>query len=133
MTSEKACWKASIYYFTRSYMARDIFGNIIKTDLLGRKIPKRKIKGDILEENKRRGKAAEDSYRMSSFLRGEEVERSPRGKDFIVRKRNLLTGKVQRTTHVEIKSSKTAPLSKLQKKTKKKKSNYKVVRINPLF
>ena len=114
-------------------MARDIFGNIIRTDIFGRKIPKEKIKRDVLQENRRRGKAAEDSFRMGAFLRGEEVERVPHGRDFIVRKRNWLTGKVERTTHVEIKSSKTAPLSKLQKKTKKKKSNYKVVRINPFF
>jgi hypothetical protein len=112
---------------------RDVFGNIIRTDILGRKISKKRIKRDVLEENRRRGKAAEESFRMSAFLRGEEVERSPRGKDFIVRERDLFTGRVKRTTHVEIKSSKKAPLSKLQKKTKRKKSNYKVVRINPLI
>ncbi|MGD1118453.1 MAG: hypothetical protein ABR886_03095 [Dehalococcoidales bacterium] len=114
-------------------MARDLFGNIIRTDLLGRKIPKKQIKRDVLKENKRRGKAAEDSYRMSAFLRGVEIERSPRGKDFIERKRDWFTGRVKRTTHVEIKSSKKAPLTKLQKKTRKKKSNYKVIRLNPLF
>lgn len=114
-------------------MARDIFGNIIRTDLYGNKIPKKKIKRDVIAENRRKGKAAEESYRMNAFLRGVKVERSPRGKDFIERQTDWLTGKVKRTTHVEVKSSKTAPLSKLQNKTKKKKSNYKVIRINPLI
>jgi hypothetical protein len=114
-------------------MARDIFGRLIKTDILGRKIPKKQLKREVLQENRRRGKAAEQSFRMSAALRGEEVERAPHGRDFIVRKRNLFTGKIQRTTHVEVKSSRTAPLTKLQEKTKRKKSNYKVVRINPFF
>ena len=108
-------------------MPRDIWGNVIKTDIRGRKYSKKQIKKEILEENRRRGKVAEDSYRMSASLRGEEVERSPHGRDFIVRKRNPFTGRVERTTHVEVKSSSTAPLSKLQQKTKKKQSNYKVV------
>jgi hypothetical protein len=53
-------------------------------------------------------------------MRGAEVERSPRGHDFIERERNPFTGRVTRTTHVEVKSSSTAPLSKLQKKNQKK-------------
>jgi hypothetical protein len=112
-------------------MARDFFGNLIKKDLLGRKIPKKQIKRDVLEENRRRGKAAEDNYLMSARLRGKEVERSPHGRDFIERDRDFWTGKVRRTTHVEVKSSQTAPLSDLQKKTKRTKSNYKVVRKDP--
>ena len=84
-------------------MPRDIFGNLIKTDIFGRKIPKKKVKREVLEENRRRGKAAEDSYRMNASFRGEEVERSPHGRDFIVRRRNPLTGRVTRTTHVEVK------------------------------
>jgi len=114
-------------------MARDIFGRLIKTDITGRKIPKRQLKREVLEENRRRGKAAEESFRMRASLRGEEVERAPHGQDYIVRKRNLFTGKTQRTTRVEVKSSPTAPLSKLQQRTQKKKSNYKVDRINPFF
>jgi hypothetical protein len=114
-------------------MARDIWGNVIKTDIFGKKYSKKQIKKEVLEENRRRGKAAEDSYQMSASLRGEEVERSPHGRDFIVRKRDFATGRVTRTTHVEVKSSSTAPLSRLQKKTKKKQSNYKVVREKPMF
>lgn len=114
-------------------MPRDILGNVIKMDILGRKYSKKQIKREVLEENRRRGKSAEESYKMGAYLRGEEVERSPHGRDFVVRKRNIFTGRVTRTTHVEVKSSSTAPLSSLQKKTKKKQSNYKVVRQNPGF
>ncbi|MCZ7385033.1 MAG: hypothetical protein O8C63_09840 [Candidatus Methanoperedens sp.] len=113
-------------------MPRDIFGNVMETDIFGRKISKKQIKREVLEENRRKGKAAEDQYRMSAAFRGVEVERSPKGHDFIERERDLWTGKVKRTTKVEVKSSSTAPLSELQKKTKKK-GNYKVERINPLF
>lgn len=114
-------------------MARDVFGNIIKTDLFGKKISKKQIKREVLEENRRKGKAAENEYRMNAYLRGVETERAPNGQDYIERKRDIWTGKVKRTTKVEVKSSSTAPLSRLQKKTKKKKGNYRVERIEPLI
>jgi hypothetical protein len=102
-------------------------------DILGKKRSKKQVKRDVLAKNRRVGKDAEEAFRLSAFSRGEETERSPHGRDFIVRKRNPITGRVERTTHVEVKSSSTAPLSKLQKKTKKKKSNYKIVRQNDFF
>ena len=71
---------------------------------------------------------AENLYVINATLRGAEVERALHGRDFIERRCNLLTGRVVRTTHVEVKSSKTAPLTELQKKTKKRTSNYRVVR-----
>lgn len=108
---------------------RDIFGRIIKTDLFGRKIPEKQIKREVLEENRRNGKAAEDSYRMRAQLAGYEVERTGRGHDFRVRKRDLFTGKVVYSGVREVKSG-NAKLSKLQRKTKKNKSNYKVIREN---
>ena len=114
-------------------MPRDIFGNLIKTDVFGRKKSKKELKREVIDENRRKGKAAEEAYRMSAALRGVDVERTGRGHDFVERERDLWTGKVKRTTYKEIKSSSTAPLSKLQKKTKKKKGNYKVERIEPLF
>ena len=114
-------------------MARDMWGRLIKTNILGERYSKKQIKREVLEENKIRGKAAEESYRINANLRGVEVERSPKGRDFIERNRNPFTGRVTRTTHVEVKSSSTAPLSKLQKKTKANKSNYKVVRQRPWF
>ena len=112
---------------------RDIFGNVMRTDIFGRRISKKQIKREVLAENRMRGKAAEDSYRMSATLRGAEVERSPRGRDFIERQRDPWSGRVTKTTHVEVKSSSTAPLSKLQQRTKRNRPNYKVVRQQGFF
>ena len=63
-------------------------------------------------------------------LRGYEVERKTRGQDYVRRKCDLWTGRVTRTEHVEVKRGK-ARLSKLQKKTRKKKSNHVVKRVEP--
>lgn len=109
-------------------MLRDMFGRLIKTDIFGRKISKKKLKREVLEENRQKGKSAEENYEMRAQLAGYEVERKHKGQDYIERQRNPWTGRVERTTHVEVKSSSTAPLSKLQQKTKKKKSNHKIVR-----
>lgn len=114
-------------------MTRDILGRLMKTDILGRKIPKKQLRREVLEENRRRGRDAEEVFRLRAALRGEEVERAPHGRDFVVRRRDIFTGRVLRTTHVEVKSSRTAPLSKLQKNTRRNKSNYKVEVIDPLF
>ncbi len=113
-------------------MPRDIFGRLVKTDILGRKISKKQLKREVIEENRRKGIAAEENYRMRAQLSGYEVERTGRGHDFRVRKRDLLTGRVTYSGVREIKSGK-AKLSKLQQKTKRKKSNYKVVREEPMF
>ena len=108
-------------------MPRDIFGKLVKSDIFGRKISKKQIKREVIDENRRRGKAAEDSYVMKARLSGYEVERTGRGHDFRVRKRDPFTGKVTYSGVREIKSG-NAKLSKLQQKTKKKQSNYKVIR-----
>ncbi|MGD6934355.1 MAG: hypothetical protein ACQCN5_09130 [Candidatus Bathyarchaeia archaeon] len=100
--------------------------------LLGGKRTKKQVKRDILEENKRRGKAAEDLFVLNQTLKGREVIRTGKGHDFRVRDRNLLTGRVVRSELHEVKSSKTAPLSKLQESTRKKK-RVKVDRIDPFF
>ena len=113
-------------------MARDFFGNIIKTDIWGRKIPKKQIKREVLQENRRRGRAAEEAYIARAQLAGFEVERTGRGHDFRVRRRDLFTGRVTYSGVREVKSGK-ARLSPLQKKTKKKQSNYKVIRQDPGF
>ncbi|RJO62821.1 MAG: hypothetical protein C4542_01865 [Dehalococcoidia bacterium] len=91
---------------------------------------KRQNKVDTLSRNRKKGKAGEDIVKLRHTLRVEEVERAPKGKDFTVRERNLITGRVTRTTHIEVKTGK-AKLSPLQKKTKQSKSNYKVERVNP--
>jgi len=113
-------------------MPRDIFGKMIKTDMFGKKISKKKIKKEVIGENRRKGKAGEDTVKMNYQLQGYEVERTGRGHDFRVRKRDMLTGKVTRSKLVEVKTG-NARLSKLQKKTKKKRSNYKVERVNSYF
>ena len=119
--------KSYIFHLWLDIMARDFFGNIIREDIFGIKVSKKQIRRDVLQENKINGKSAE-SFKFQAALHGKEVERSPHGKDFIVRDRDIITGRVRKTTYVEVKSSSTAPLSPLQKKTKKGKSNYKVVR-----
>lgn len=98
---------------------------------MGHKSKKQK-KREVLENNKVKGKAAEEEFRYASALRGEEVERTGRGSDFRVRKRDPWTGRVTSSRLVEVKSGK-AKLSKLQRRTKRKKSNYRVKRVNPLF
>ena len=110
-------------------MLRDIFRKLIKTDLLGRKLSKKEIKREVIRENRRNGRLAEENYKMRTRLRGYEVERTGRGHDFKIRRRDPLTGKVTYSGLREIKSG-NAKLSKLQRKTKKKKSNYKVIREN---
>lgn len=106
---------------------RDIFGRLIKEDIFGKKISKKQIKKEVIAENKEQGRRGEESARMKLALQGYEVERSPRGKDFVARKRNLFTGKVIQTKHIEVKTGK-AKLSKLQQKTKKNKKNYQVMK-----
>jgi len=84
-------------------------------------------KKNIIAWNRLKGKEFEDTVAMSHTLRGEEVVRTGRGHDFKIRQRDPFTGRVIRTYYEEVKSSSTAPLSKLQKKMKKKK-NVRVVR-----
>jgi hypothetical protein len=113
-------------------MPRDIFGKIVKEDLLGNKIPKKAFKKEILLKNKAKGLAGEEIVKSKLQMQGWEVERSPIGKDFIARKRNFLTGKITQTKHIEVKTGK-AKLSKLQDKTKKGKGKYQIIKENPLF
>ncbi|MFH0954607.1 MAG: hypothetical protein V1777_00690 [Candidatus Micrarchaeota archaeon] len=69
---------------------------------------------------------------MRYQIKGYDVERTPHGKDFVVRKRSVWTGRVIETKHIEVKTG-GAKLSKLQRKMKKEKSNYRVERTNPIF
>jgi len=78
-----------------------------------------------LELNKMRGKLAEDVYETFRPAQGYEIKRKPRGSDYEERRVNPLTGRRGPRTLVEIKSTRTAPMSKLQKKTKKKTKRYK--------
>ena len=92
---------------------------LMPRDIFGRKITKKQIKREVIDENRRKGKAAEDSYVMKARLSGYEVERTGKGHDFRVRKRDPFTGKVTYSGVREIKSG-NAKLSKLQQRTKKK-------------
>jgi len=109
-----------------------MFGRLIKTDIFGRKISKKQINIEKTSEIRRKGKAGEDSFRTRAQLSGYEVERTGRGSDFRIRKRNPFTGRVIESKLVEVKTG-NSKLSKLQQRTKKKNSNYKVVREEPYF
>lgn len=99
-------------------------------DLLGtsKKLKKRLV----LEENRIKGRLAEDIVKTRYFLSGYEVERTGKGHDFRVRKRDIFTGRVIESKLVEVKSG-NAELSELQHKMKKRKSNYRVERVGGFF
>ncbi len=105
-----------------SYLSFDIFP----------KKSRKQLKRETLENNRRRGKAAEDMFVFHHTLMGHEVVRTGKGHDFKVRERDFITGKVTKTYYSEIKSG-NAKLSDLQQKTKRKKSNYRVERYDPFF
>jgi hypothetical protein len=93
---------------------------------------KKQRKRQTLRDNQAKGRAAEDQAMMRDNLMGYETERTGRGHDYRRRKRDPFTGRVIKSEPVEVKSG-NAKLSPLQKKTKKKKSNYRVVREDPFF
>lgn len=89
---------------------------------------KKELQRENLERNIRNGKAAEDRYVFEQSIQGNEVVRTGRGSDFRVRKRDIY-GRVTSSKLKEVKSSKTASVSKLQKKGVKK-GRVSVVRYN---
>lgn len=98
---------------------------------LGKKPTKKQKKREQLEKNKRQGRIGEAQAINRHILAGYEVEKKHTGEDFVARKRNMFTGKVTKTKHVEVKTG-NARLSKRQKE-KKKKGNYKVERTEPFY
>ena len=100
-------------------------------DILWGTKSKKQKKREVIADNRAKGKAAEEQYELMSTFEGKEVVRTGRGSDYRERKRDPWTGRVTSSRLVEVKSGK-AKLSKLQRKTKKKKSNYTVKRVNPL-
>lgn len=74
-----------------------------------------------LDSNIRKGKAAEEQFVMRQRLMGNQVERTGKGSDYRVRRVDPWTGKKGRAKLVEVKSSRTATKSPLQKRTKAKK------------
>lgn len=91
------------------------------------------IKQDVIEENRKNGRQAEREVKLKYNLRGYSMERKHTGEDFVARKRKyVITGPVVRTKHIEVKSG-NSDLTDLQKKMKKKKSNYKIEKHDPWF
>ena len=84
----------------------------------------------ILAQNRERGRTNEMMFEIMQKASGNKVTRTGRGHDYkITEPANPLFGTRSKTKYVELKSSKSAPLSKLQKKTKKKmKRKYEVWR-----
>lgn len=90
---------------------------------------KKEKKRMTLGLNKFKGKFTEQSYVTSAILQGKKVTRKAHGSDYIEQKLDLWGNPKGKKIYVEVKSSSTAKLSTLQKKTKaKKKGSYKVWR-----
>jgi hypothetical protein len=86
----------------------------------------------ILAQNRDKGKMSEAMFELGEKASGREVIRTGKGHDYKVRHKNPWTGKTTKTEYVEVKSSRRAPVSKLQKKTQKKmKGTHTIVR--PMF
>jgi hypothetical protein len=92
-----------------------------------RKFLKKLTKRNTLETNRMQGQMAEMAYVSGRNLEGYETKRTGRGSDYAERKVDPWTGKKGPKTLVEVKSG-GAKLSRLQKKTKKKSSRYRVER-----
>jgi hypothetical protein len=89
---------------------------------------KKAKKRSTLNINKAKGSMAEKVFEGTERMKGNDVQRIHHGGDYIVTKRDMLTGKSKGKTVHEIKTG-NSPLSPLQKKTKKKMgSKYKVER-----
>ena len=72
-----------------------------------------------LSRNKMNGRVSENVFVTTERLKGNTVERTGHGHDFKVTKRDPISGKAKETKFYEVKSSKSARLSKLQKKKQK--------------
>ena len=82
----------------------------------------------ILEQNKLKGKLAEDFAAMQLMLQGYEVRKVHKGKDFEAIKRDFFTGKIIDRKNVEVKAGPYARLSKAQKRSKARSKKYEVWR-----
>jgi len=92
---------------------------------------RKRTKSEVIRDNVRKGRAAEENVRTRYEMDGYKVKRTGIGHDFKVSKTNIFTGK-KTTKYIEVKSGK-AKLSRLQKRTKRKSKNYVVERDEPLF
>jgi len=95
-------------------------------NILGRKKSKKERKRAVLADNKARGKIGQDFTEVRYVIGGYETKKTGRGSDFRAIRRDPLTGKIIESKLVEVKTG-GAKLSKLQKKTRRKKKGKYVV------
>ena len=81
----------------------------------------------ILEQNKFKGKLAEDLAAMQLMLQGYEVRKVHKGKDFEAIKVDPFTGEIIDEKFIEVKTG-NSPLSKTQKRSKARSKKYEVWR-----
>lgn len=83
----------------------------------------------ILRENRRKGKAAEELIEQRYGLEGYEVERTGRGHDYLVTKRDPFTGRIIDRAYIEVKYG-DSPLSDLQwESSQEHRGHYRVERL----
>ncbi len=80
--------------------------------------PRKKSRRQVLKENQRRGKDAEERGKFWNEAAGWDMKREPKGQDYIASKINPFTGR-KITRRKEFKSG-NAKLSPLQKKTQQR-------------
>lgn len=93
---------------------------------------KKQVKRETIAQNRERGRMGEVMATLGAATQGIEYERTGKGHDYKAYKTDPFTGKRKFIGYREVKTG-NAKLSKLQQKTKKKKRNYKVVRMGSLF
>lgn len=94
---------------------------------------KKQRQRDTLEENRRRGRVAEEQVRFEYEIRGYEMCKTHTGRDFEAVRRDMFIGRVIDHKYIEVKSG-NAKLSDRQQVTKKKKKGQFVEeRRDPLF
>lgn len=94
---------------------------------------KKKRNRERLFRNIEKGKAGEQDTEWRNICMGRKYERKPKGQDYISYRENPRTGKHQEVQHEETKTGKS-PLSRLQKKTRKKVGRkYHVRHERPMF
>ena len=89
----------------------------------------------MLSESQRKGKAAEEIIKLRYEILGYEVERTGRGHDYLVTKRNPFTGKIIDRKYIEVKYG-DSPLSELQwESSREHRGHYKIERLilPPMF
>lgn len=77
--------------------------------------------------NQRKGQMAEEQAKMDWAMSGYEIEDVHEGADFIARRRDPFTGRIQEEQKVEVKSG-NSRLTERQRREKRKSDNYVVER-----